>query len=211
MLCLLVLDETHFARPFDSFGKKKVTEIIQFDASLEGAGILLSHRHPSSGEESRWGAGVIPLVELGFGDDSSYQNTCEFLAATIEVLSCLRCRPKDESYVVVELRGDSVTALQWANSSRFRSTSVNKAATLFTLLVVRQWVVIASVEHVAAEFNEECDDLSRRDRDGRFRNPLKVVPGVRDFRASEDWRIKETLRVCDPRSDLPFHEFWSAV
>ena len=67
------------------------------------------------------------------------------------------------------------------------------------------------MEHVAAGFNGECDDLSRRDRDGRFRNPLKVVPGIRDLRASEDWRIKETLRVCDPRSDLPFHEFWSAV
>ena len=40
MLCLLVLDETRFARPFDSFGEKKVTEVVQFDASLEGAGIF---------------------------------------------------------------------------------------------------------------------------------------------------------------------------
>ena len=53
-----------------------------------------------------------------------------------------------------------MTALQWANSSRFKSASVNKAAMLFTLLIVRQHVVIASVEHVAAEFNGECE-LSR--------------------------------------------------
>ena len=104
-----------------------------------------------------------------------------------------------------------MTALQWANSSRFKSTSVNKAATLFTLLVVRQHVVIASVEHVAAETNGECDDLSRRDKNGNFRDPLQVVPGVRDLEADRDWRVRETLRLCDPRSDLPFHEFWTAV
>ena len=55
MLCMLVLDETRFARPFDSFGKKSATEIVQFDASLEGAGIVLYHRHPTSDEESLWG------------------------------------------------------------------------------------------------------------------------------------------------------------
>ena len=158
---MLALDENRFARPFDSFGEKSVAEIVQFDASLEGAGIVLAHRHPTSGDESQWGAGVIALTELKFGEDSGYQNTCEFLAATIGVLSCLRFQPKDESYVVIELRRDSVTALQWANTSRFKSVSVNKAATLFTLLVVRQRVVIADVKHVAAELNGVCDDLSR--------------------------------------------------
>ena len=77
---------------------------------------------------------------------------------------------------------------------------MNKAATLFTLLlVVRQRV------------NGVCDDLSRRGKDGHFRDPLLVVPGVRDLKASEDWRVRETIRLCDPRSDLPFGEFWSAV
>ena len=80
-----------------------------------------------------------------------------------------------------------MTALQWASTSRFRSASVNKAATLFTLLVVRQRVVIADVKHIAAEFNGECDDLSRRNKDGHFRgDPLQVVPGVLDLKASED-------------------------
>ena len=104
-----------------------------------------------------------------------------------------------------------MTALQWANTSRFKSVSVNKAATLFTLLVVRQRVVIADVKHVAAELNGVCDDLSRRGKDGHFRDPLLVVPGVLDLKASEDWRVRETIRLCDPRSDLPFDEFWSGV
>ena len=55
MLCMLVADETRFARPFDSFGKKRATELVQFDASLEGAGILLSHKHLTSGKELQWG------------------------------------------------------------------------------------------------------------------------------------------------------------
>ena len=32
-----------------------------------------------------------------------------------------------------------------------------------------------------------------------------------DLKTSEDWRIKEAIRLCDPRSSVPFHEFLSAV
>ena len=109
--------------------------------------------------------------------------------------------------MVIDLKGDSVSALQWANTSRFNSESVHRAAVLFTLLLVKQRVVIANVEHVAGEQNGVCDDLSRRDATGCFRTVEQVVPGATDFRAADDWLVREAIRLCDPQSRIPFEEF----
>ena len=134
---------------------------------------------------------MVPLLSLKFGEDSGYQNTSEFLKAIIGILTCLRTTEAAESHVVIDLRGDSVSALQWANTSRFNSESVNRAAILFTLILVRQRVVIANVEHVAGECNGICDDLSRRDVTGAFRTVTQAVPGATDLKAADDWRVQE--------------------
>ena len=136
---------------------------------MEEAGFVIYKKYPVSGVVPVWGASVVSLLSLEFGDDSGYQNTSEFLAATVGILTYLRVAENDGSHVVIDLRGDSVSALQWANTSRFNSKSVHRAAVLFTLLLVRQRVVIADVEHVAGEDNGICDDLSRRDTSGSFR------------------------------------------
>ena len=147
----------------------------------------------------------------GASEDSGYQNTSEFLAATIGILTCLRTTEDAESHVVIDLRGDSFSALQWANTSRFNSESVNRAAILFTLLLVRHRVVIANVEHVAGECNGICDDLSRRDVTGTFRTVKQVVPRATDLKAADDWRVQEAIRLCDSQSQTPFEEFWTSV
>ena len=173
--------------------------------------VSLFIRHPISGVESVWEASVVPLLSLKFGGDSGYQNTSEFLAATIGILTCLRTTEDAESHVVIDLRGDSVSALQWANTSRFNSESVNRAAILFTLLLVRQRVVIANVKHVAGECNGICNDLSRRDVTGTFRTVNQLVPGAIDLKAADDWRVLEAIRLCDLQSQIPFEEVWKSV
>ena len=88
---------------------------------------------------------------------------------------------------------------------------MNKAAILFTLLLVRQKVVIPGTEHVPAEFNGQYDALSRRDKNDEFRRVSEFLPGVRDLEVGKDWRVAEALRLCDPRSTVSFHEFWAAA
>ena len=56
--------------------------------------------------------GFSALMSLKFGEDTGYQNTSEFLAATVGILTCLRTTEDAESHVVIDLRGDSVSALQ---------------------------------------------------------------------------------------------------
>ena len=111
VLCMRALDETRFARPFSTFVPKASARVVQFDASLEGAGVMVYERNPTSGMESLLGAGVAPLTSLNCGTYSSFQNTSEFLAATIGVLTCLLLEEADGTPVVVDLRGDSKTAL----------------------------------------------------------------------------------------------------
>ena len=82
---------------------------------------------------------------------------------------------------------------------------------MFTLLLVWQNVVIASTEHVPAELNGQCDALSRRNSKGEFRNVSEVLPGARDLKVADDWRVSEALRLCDPKSTIPFYEFWGAA
>ena len=146
---------------------------------------MVYQRDPTSSVESVLGAGVAPLTSLEFGTDSGFQNTSEFLAATIGVLACLRLEV-EEGAVAIELRGDSKTALHWANKLRFNSKAVNKAAILFTLLLVRQKVVITGTEHVPAEFNGQCDALSRWNKNGEFRRVSEFLSGVRDLEVGKD-------------------------
>ena len=101
---------------------------------------------------------------------------------------------RGRSVTCSDLRGDSVSALQWANTSRFNSESVNRAAILFTLLLVRQRVVIANVEHVAGECNGICDDLSRRDVTGAFRT---VNKWSQEQRTSKQQTTSEFKRQSD--------------
>jgi hypothetical protein len=77
------------------------------------------------------GAGAVSLEALGFGQDSSNQNTAEFIGAVV-CMACALSMGRREQFV--ELRGDSATALTWAAEQRFRGACVSSAAVVFTQL-----------------------------------------------------------------------------
>ena len=74
MLCLVHLDEQRFTRSLDSNRDEVPSYVIEFDASLNGAGIMWFSK-ASNGTEICVGATAVYLRGLGFGEDSSYQNT----------------------------------------------------------------------------------------------------------------------------------------
>ena len=75
---MLWLDhEQRFTRSLDgtsSFRDNLPSYFIEFDASLNGAGIIWFSK-ASNGTEICVGATAVYLRGLGFGEDSSYQNT----------------------------------------------------------------------------------------------------------------------------------------
>ena len=104
-----------------SFWPEEADYVIEFDGSLTGAGILWYARN-GDGVEVLLGGAAVDLSPLGFGDDSTYQNTCEFITLVLGIrgLSALGLTDPEKP-VSVMLRGDSVTALTWAHTERFRS------------------------------------------------------------------------------------------
>jgi hypothetical protein len=214
MLCTAYLDEARFARPLEHFTKGAATFVLQFDASLEGIGILIYRRDPATGAEALVGGSTVPLEQMGFGEDSSFQNTAEFLAIVVGLIGVLRLSRAGER-VAVMLRGDSVTALTWAETARFRSDRATRAAVAYVLLLSRQMLQVTGVVHLAAALNQLCDDLSRKGRDGRYRRVQDVVPGATDLQLEDDQVVEGLLEACNPRLEPlgleSFTPFWSSV
>jgi hypothetical protein len=129
------------------------------DASLSGIGILVYQRD-AQGREECVGAGAVSIEAMGFGQDSSNQNTAEFVGAVLCMACALRMGRREQTVV---LRGDSVTALTWAEDRRFRGKKVSSAAVVFTQLAAAGQLD-AGGAHICAADNWRTDLLSRRDK-----------------------------------------------
>jgi hypothetical protein len=212
MLCAVALDEERFARPFHTFEPMTADAVIQFDASLQGIGILLYERNRSTGAEVLVGGSAVPLTEWGIDEeDSSLQNTAEFMAVIVGLIAVLRWLPGKASRTVI-LKGDSVTALRWAETGRIRSDFSARSACLFTLVLARTGLRLGGTVHTPAEVNVWCDLLSRRDAGGLYRSVGDVIPGAKDLALQSDELVCAAIRLCCPGAGAlrvdSFDEFW---
>ena len=87
----------------DSFDSRPTQYIVEFDASLTGAGVIIYKRVHAM--EVCLAATAMDLRGLGFGSDSSFQNTAEYVGAIVGILGLLRLGVSNED---IELRGDSI-------------------------------------------------------------------------------------------------------
>ena len=160
MLCTLTLREKEFARPFTSFIPRNSRWIIQFDASLTGIGILLLKRNSDTTETVVGAAGTC-IRQYGI-TKSDYQNSCEFIAALFGLCILIKwCVTNDEKLDTIEFRGDSEVALTWMDKLNSKSDLSTKACMILTLITTRLDITVSGCEHVFAEYNKICDDLSR--------------------------------------------------
>ena len=103
MLFLVGYDETQFTRSLDSFDTRPAVYIVEFDASLTGAGVLVYQRIDSV--EECVAATAMDLRGLNFGTDSSFQNTAEYIGAIIGILCLLKLGVSNEDIELRLLRG----------------------------------------------------------------------------------------------------------
>ena len=88
-LALLELNEEQFARPLDSFKPQTVEFIMEFDASLNGVG-LLWYKRDESNHEVFLGAAAVDLTWLNLGTDPSYQNVAEYIGGLVGLTGLVR-------------------------------------------------------------------------------------------------------------------------
>lgn len=214
LMALTVVKEQSFTRSLDSFVRKPPTLTIQFDGSLTGVGVTWFTRHGR--RETVLGGIAVSLRMLDFGDDSSNQNCAEFIGVMIGLIGAIE-NSWDTS--AIWLRGDSTTALAWAEGGRFRSERVMNAAMVMAMVCVKREVNIVGTELITSEENWLCDGQSRWNGRERWRELMRRVGGrnraFSEMRRVEVSRVEEVLDLCDPRteweSDQEFGEHWGRV
>jgi hypothetical protein len=154
MLYLVSFDEQKYTRRMASFLPEQLRYVVEFDASLSGAGILWFERLPN-GTEVVMGGSAVDLRGLHFGTDSSFQNIAVYIGCILGMAGLAVMGIRD---VDIEVRGDSIAALTWAETERPRGELVTNAAVVFTLLGISFGL---DAKKLAGEENWRCDRLSR--------------------------------------------------
>jgi hypothetical protein len=162
MLSLTAVREQEFTRPLASYSTTThVPWIIEFDASLSGVGILWFYRATSESKEVLLGGCSLDITSLDFGVDASHQNTAEFLAATLGIRGLMAFEGFSASSKSIEMRGDSVTALDWSIKRKAKSVLATNASIFYALQCMGLGVEVTTVTHLSAAQNWKADMLSR--------------------------------------------------
>ena len=167
LLLQLHLHESTFAKPLDSFRSLAPTVVLCFDSSLSGVGVILRHYVGVDDVGTLEEGTVIALGSfqysclsepIEFHDESSYQNLSEFIGVIygLLILSSLKIE-----HTGVVLKGDSVTAMSWAETERFRGALSKPAALAYLNVCVEYGYEVVGTEYVTSENNHQCDRLSR--------------------------------------------------
>jgi hypothetical protein len=153
LLCLLEFDPKAYSRPLSSFTPSNALYQICFDASLTGIGV---------GVKCLARKELIAITSYDFPfdlhQDPKYQNTVEFIAVVTGLWILFKNNIRNCS---VELVGDSISALTWGSTERFRGILNLGSVIAFILLGTRCDLWVSSSVHIAGEDNTLYDQLSR--------------------------------------------------
>lgn len=191
MLCMGVYAPDFFCRAMHTYAYPPSQFVVQFDASLQGIGILW-WRLTGDGGETLVGGASMSLVRLGFEDDSRYQNTAEYIAVVVGLASLAAFFGVCDEAVV--LKGDSVTALEWSRRDRSRSAIAWNAAAVQVAVCAVAEIWVESVVHVPGVDNTVCDGLSR----GVDPQDLPLPAGTPVLCLDGDELFEDLLSLCSP-------------
>jgi hypothetical protein len=190
-LNLIVFDEQKFARPIESFRPAAASIRIEYDASLTGLGFIISQKI-----HDEWHTLCYMGSEMPFNvnKDSSFQNTCEFIAI---VAALFALSQRGFSHFSYDLIGDSMSSLKWTRSGFTKSVIARSAAIGMSLISIKIDSMLANAEHIAGKLNVSCDNLSRNvPVDSLLLAPALEIVG------EEKRLITEFVHLCDPTVDI---------
>lgn len=206
MFVMMRWDRRTFTRTFDSFRFARPSYLIQFDASLTGAGAILSRLNRT--DSSTTAMGVLRAVFPFRLDSSAYQNSAEFIAIVYGLIALVRCGVSNCS---IHLIGDSVSALSWADKESFKGEKGNgNMYIVYALLCTKFNLHVGGTTLLKSEENIIPDALSR-DLDVTGLGPL--VEDANNYFTVDQWN-QNFLRSLDPTSayldDVHcFLDFWA--
>ncbi|KAJ1379138.1 hypothetical protein B484DRAFT_412460, partial [Ochromonadaceae sp. CCMP2298] len=216
---LIGVDEPHFARPFESWEPPEdyTGLIAQFDGSLKGSGMKFLAKGADAIEHPV-GLAAVDFRSFGFGVDSGYQNTAEYISAAAASRGAYLLQQQGvlidgKPIKGVWLRGNSSTALKWGVTSRVKSTLALNACLVTVMQMVKCNMPVLGTEYIPAPDNPDPDEMSRVHEKGltleqwRAQHPsLSQVPIL-------DLKMETILPLCDPAlcidNEDAFCGFWA--
>jgi hypothetical protein len=141
-------DETNYTKPLWSFRPRPARYTIETDGSLSEVGFIIFKL--TEVDEVCLGGGAADLTQFGFGKDSSFQNTAEFIGAVIEIIALARLGVTGEG---VKLRGDSKTALKWGRGEKVSGAEVINAAIVMSTVYMKFGMEINESEFLSGVLN----------------------------------------------------------
>jgi hypothetical protein len=134
---------------------------VEKDASLGGVEIILYKKAGSL--DTCVGGSAVSIREFGFGTDSGFQNTAEYIGTVLGILALVKIGVRD---VDVLIRGDSTTALAWVTEGRIKGPEAINAAVVVTALYIRFGIRPRYSDFLAGLDNHKADLLSRIEEKG---------------------------------------------
>ncbi len=126
------MDEKHYGRPVASFSPRSPDYIVETNASLGNVGILRYKKGESL--DTCMGGSAVSIKDFGFGKDSSFRNTAEYIGIILGILALVKMGVRN---VDVLIRDDSTTALVGGTEGRISGQHAISAAVVVTALYIR--------------------------------------------------------------------------
>ena len=206
---LLVVDEKHYGRPMESFRPRPPDYIVESDGSLEGVGIML-YKLEGTLETCKGGSG-LSIKEYGFGKDSSFQNTSEYIGMVLGVVALVKMGVRDADVLI---RGDSTTALSWVTEGRMSGVHAINAAVVVTALYIRFGIRPRYATFLSGVNNHKCDRLSRLEEKGLTVKQAMIQNGHGDapiFDLRDNESTDTLIRMCDPKVKIEHEDDFTAL
>ena len=210
---LLVVDEKHYGRPMASFRPRPPDYTVETDASLGGVGIILYKKVNSL--DTCVGGSAVSIREFGFGTNSGFQNTAEYIGTVLGILALVKIGVRDVDILV---RGDSTTALTWVTEGRIKGPEAINAAVVVTALYIRFGIRPRYSNFLAGLDNHKADLLSRVEEKGiTVENAMNQngqgsapIINLRDSPGTD-----MLIRMCNPKvkvdDEEEFTNLWQTV
>jgi hypothetical protein len=155
-LYLLSVDSKSYARPFHTFRPRRPEFSITTDGSLGQVGIIV-YKITDAGEACV-GCSAVSINQFGFGDDSSYQNTCEYIGMVLGILALVKIGARNVDVIV---KGDSTSSLSWIQKQKVSGQAAMNAALVLGSLCVRFGLEVNYTDFIKGIDNHKADRLSR--------------------------------------------------
>ena len=192
-LLALRLNPSEFERPIHTLGTRAPSYLIEYDASLEGIGLVLSALD-GQGDRLLIRAAQMSLVSFGASGDPGKQNTCEF-AAVVAGMACLASLGIRGAGI--KIIGDNQSSLQWCAHQRFHSQTSKATAVMYMAITTVCDLQVVEEEHIRGERNIIPDRLSRNHS---FASQGFTPPECFDLASNP--LVDQVIEACNPSFDF---------